>query len=193
MPRIYDTNGRLLQGGDVITKDGRTSQYVAMGFTDTDTVHFDIQNVQTQTAYMLIDLSGTTNWPHSNTGHINLEYIIIEIDPDPTTYLGEIKLGFLSDVDGDDGDFHQVIDIDMRRKSELLVEVIDFGSHGMDLEENHWFGPTISNSALFQTDVGLVGPDGNSFFSGAGDLVMIIEASAGAVDVSLTIGYEAVS
>lgn len=179
--------------GDLITKDGRTSQYTATGFTDTDIVHFDIQNVQTQTAYMLIDLSDTTNWPHTDTGHTNVEYIILEIDPDPTSYLGEIKLGFLSDVDSDNGNFHQIIDIDMRRKAELLVEVIDFGSHGLDLRENHWFGPTISDSALFQTDVGLVGPDGNSFFSGAGDFAMIIEASAGAVDVSITLGYETVA
>ena len=178
---------------DLLLKDNRKSQFVVSGFTDTDIVHFDVQNVQTQTAYMLIDLSDITNWPHVNIGHIVIEYIIIEIDPDPTTYLGEIKLGFLENVDATNGDFHQIIDLDMRRKSELLVEVLDFGSHGLDLRTNHWFGPTTANSVLFQTTgADIVGPDGNSFPSGEGDFVMIIEASAGAVDVSLTIGYETV-
>ncbi len=193
MVKIYDTNGRLLQGGDVVTKDGRTSQFVASGFADTDVVHMDVQNIQAQTAFMIIDLSDTTNWPHSATGHINLEYIIFEIDPD-ANFVGEVKLGFLTDVDGTDGDFNQVIDIDMARKADLLVEVIDFGSHGLDLEATHWFGPTTANSALFRTGVNLLGPDGTTTFpSGAGDFVMLIDMSAGAVDVSLTIGYEAVS
>lgn len=179
--------------GDLITKDGRTSQYVVMGFTETHIVHMDVQNIITQTAFMLIDLSNnSSNWAHSDTGHINLEYFIIEIDPDDS-YVGEIKIGFLSDVDATDGNFHQVLDLDMRRKADLLVENIDFGSHGMDLETDHWFGPTTANSILFQTDVNLLGPDGATAYpSGAGDLVMIIERTGGAVDVSITIGYEAV-
>ena len=195
---FYDNDNKLYSLDklfpDLITKDGRTSQFTVAGFTDTNIVHFDIQNIQTQTAFMLIDLSDITNWPHTDAGHIIIEYLIIEIDPDPTNYLGEIKLGFLTDVDGSNGDFHQIIDLDMRRKSELLVEVLDFGSHGLDLRTNHWFGPTIADSALFQASgADIVGPDGNSFPSGNGDFVMIIEASAGAVDVSLTVGYETIA
>ena len=192
MVEVYDTNGRLLQGGDVLTKDARTSQFVAFGFTDTAIVHLDVANLQAQTAIMLIDLSDTSNWPHTNTGHIIIEYIILEVDPD-TSYFGEVKLGFLSNVDADNGDFHQIIDIDMVRKSDLLVENLDVGSHGLDLRTNHWFGPTTANSALFRTGVNLLGPDGaTSFPSGNGDFVMLVERTAGAVDVSITIGYETV-
>lgn len=180
--------------GDLITKDGRTSQFVASGFTNTFTVHLDAQSVAADQAFMLIDLSDTTNWAHSLTGHINLEYIIIESDPD-ASYLGEIKIGFLSNVDGTNGDFHQLLDIDQARSSELLVEVIDFGSHGLDCEEDHHFGPIDAGSLLFQTDVDLVGPPGGAaaYPSGDGDLILLIERSAGTVDVSVTLGYEAVT
>ncbi len=179
-------------GGDTITKDGRTSQFVASGFTETHTVHLDVQAVATQTAYMLIDISDTTNWKHTNTGHINLEYLIIEVDPD-ATFAGEIKIGFLTNVDATNGDFNQILDIDMVRKSDLLVETIDFGSHGLDCETSHHFGPITANSTLFQTDVNLGGPDDPAtitYPSGASDLVMLIERSAGTVDVSITLGYE---
>lgn len=191
---IVDENGKEVSLEvflpDLITKGGRTSLYLAQGFADTDIVHFDIQNVQAQTAYMIVDLSDTTNWPHTKTGYITIEYLILEVDPD-SSYAGEVKLGFLSNVDVDNGDFHQIIDIDMARQSALLVETIDFGSHGMDLEKAHWFGPTTADSTLFQTDTSLKGPDGNtSYPAGDGDLVLIIERTAGAVDVSLTIGYE---
>ena len=178
--------------GDLITKDGRTSQSVVMGFTDTFAIHADFQNITAQTAFQLIDLSDTTNWKHSNTGHINLEYLIIEVDPN-SSYVGEVKIGFLSDVTGTDGTFNQMLDIDMVRKADLLVEIINFGSHGFDCETDHLFGTSTVNNALFQTDVNLRGPDDAvSYPSGNGDLTMVIEASAGAVDVSATIGYETV-
>ena len=189
--RLVDENSRPRPVGDVITKDKRTSQFVVSGFTDTDIVHVDVQNISAaSTAFMLIDISDTTKWPHTNKGHIIIEYIILEIDPNDS-YIGEVKFGFLDRVDATNGDFHQIIDIDMERKADLIVEVIDFGSHGMDLEVDHWFGPTTANSTLFQTDTSLLGPDGTTTFpSGNGDFVMIIEATAGAVDVSMTIGYE---
>lgn len=180
-------------GGDTITKDGRTSQYVAAGFTETETVHLDAETSSTLIAYMLIDISDTSNWNHTNTGHINIEYILIEVDPD-TNFIGEVKIGFLENVDADNGDFYTIIDIDMRRKSALLVENLNFGSHGLDCESDHHFGPIIVNSTLFQTDVNLGGPDNPAaltYPSGASDLVMIIDGDGtNTVDVSITIGYE---
>lgn len=178
---------------DTITKDGRTSQFVAAGFTETTTIHLDTQDIAAQEAFMLIDLSDTVNWPHSLTGHINLEYVIIEVDPD-ANYLGEVKVGFLSNVGATNGDFNQIMDVDLAKKSDFLVEIVEFGSHGFDCEADHHFGPVIANSTLFQTDVNLEGPDGaTSYPSGDGDLVMLIEVSAGEVDVSITLGYEAVT
>lgn len=194
---LLDKNGNPIGveevAGQTINKGGRRSQFVAAGYADTDIIHIDVQNIILTQAFMLVDLSDTVNWPHSNTGYINIEYIILEIDPDDS-FVGEVKLGFLSNVDATNGDFHQVIDIDMIRKSDLLVEVVDFGSHGMDLELSHWFGPTTANSTRFRTGVNLLGPDGNtSYPSGNGDLVMLIERTGGAVDVSMTIGYEGAS
>lgn len=180
-----------VKSGDLITRDGVTSQYVVSGFSPTQSFHIDVQNIiAASTAFMLIDLSDTTNWKHTNTGHINLEYLAIEVDPD-SSFAGEVKIGFLSSVNGTDGDFNQILDIDMVRKADLLVEILNFGGHGFDCETTSHFGPVTANSVLFQTDVSLLGPDGGtSYPSGDGDLVMIISRTAGAVDVSMTAGYE---
>jgi hypothetical protein len=156
-------------------------------------VHLDSQSISAQEAFMVIDVSDTTNWPHTETGHVNIEWLILEVDPD-NSFTGEIKLGFLENVDATNGDFYQVIDIDMARSSSLVVENMDFGTHGIDMESDHHFGPIIANSTLFQTDVNLDGPDGtNSFPSGNGDVVLLVERSAGSVDVSITVGYETVA
>lgn len=178
--------------GDIIDHDNVKSQSVVTGFTNTFTIHGDFMAINVQTAFMLIDLSHTGNWAHTNTGHIILEYIILEVDPD-TSYFGEVKLGFLTNVDADNGDFNQIIDVDMAKRSDLVVEIIEFGSHGLDCNTDHHFGPIIANSALFQTDVNLKGPDGaTNYPSGNGDLILLVERSAGIVDVSTTIGYETI-
>ena len=177
----------------MVTKDGRTSQYTAAGWTETFSVHIDTGSVAAQTAFMIVDISDNTNWPHTETGHIHLEWIIVEADPD-TAFLGEIKLGFLSAVDATNGDFNQFLDIDMAKQSNLIVETLDFGSHGIDLVPEYWFGPTIANSTLFQTDVNLYGPDAaTSYPSGDGDLILLVERSAGTVSVSISIGYETIA
>ena len=177
-------------GADTVTKDGRTSQFVASGFTETQTIHIDVSTDSTLIAYMLIDLSDTTNWKHTNTGHINIEWIIFEVDPD-ANWVGQVKIGFLADVGTLDGDFHQIFDIDMERKTAPLLENINFGSHGFDCEANHHFGPIIADSTLFQTDVSIAGPNAATFPSGAGDLVMIVDGDGtNFVDVSVSLGYE---
>ena len=91
-----------------------------------------------------------------------------------------------------DGDFNQILDIDMRKKADLLVEIVNFGTEGLDCETTKHFGPIIVNSTLFQTDVDLEGPDtATDYPSGAGDLVMIVDGDGtNFVDVSLTLGYE---
>ena len=190
-----DEDGIYTNAG-VVTSSGKTSSYVAMGYTNTETVHMDVSTSSTLIAYMLIDLSDTTNWAHTNTSEIVVEYIIVEVDPD-TNFAGEVKLGYLTNVDGTNGDFNQILDIDMRRKADLFAEVIEFGSHGLHCTDDHHFGPVTANSTLFQTDVNLGGPDDPStptYPSGDGDLVMLVDGDGtNTVNVSITIGYETVA
>ena len=180
-------------GGDIVTRHGRGSQYTVDGFADAQTMHLDTGSVAAQTAFMLIDISDTTNWKHTETDHIIIDHILIEVDPD-ATYLGEIKVGFLSSVDATNGNFNQIIDLDMAKKSDLAIEDLTFGG-GFHCQLSTHFGPTLADSTLFQTDLNLGGPDDPStitYPSGDGDLVLLVERSAGTVDVSITMVYETV-
>lgn len=177
--------------GDLVTRHGRSSQYIVDGFADTSTIHLDTGSVEAQTAFMLVDISDTTNWSHTLTDHIIIRHILIQVDPD-STYLGEVNIGFLSSVDATDGDFNTIIDLDLAKKSDLIIEDLEFVG-GFHCQASTHFGPIDANLALFQTDVSLPGPDGaTSYPSGNGDLVMVVERSAGAVDVSVTMIYETV-
>lgn len=160
---------------------------------NSQTVHMALSTDSTLIAYMVVDLSDTTNWKHTNTGSIVLDYFLIQVDP-TNNFSGEIKLGFLTNVDSTDGDFNQILDVDMKTKADILVESMNFESNGFHCSTTAHFGPVMASSTLFQTDVNIGGPDDPAtpaYPSGSGDLVLIVDGDgANAVDVSLTIGYE---
>lgn len=180
-----------LRGGlDVTTEEGTTSLYTVYGFERSEHIHLNVNSIALETGFMLVDLSDTVNWPHSNTGHIDLYYFIIDIDPD-ATFQGDVLLGFLGNVDGANGDFHTIFAHHLDKKAEPLVSFMNFNSFEMTLDMDHWFGPITANDATWQTDVNLRGPDGNtSFPAGDGDLVCKVTRTAGEVSVAVTIGYE---
>ena len=183
----------IIPAGDTVTRHGRTSRYVVDGFANTQTVHLDTGSVGAVTAFMLVDISDTTNWAHTETDHIILDHILIEVDPD-STFLGEIKIGFLSSVDATNGDFNQIIDLDLVKKSDLVIEDLTFGG-GFHCQATTHFGPILADSTLFQTDVNLGGPDDPAtlaYPSGNGDLVLLVDWDAGTADVSITMIYETV-
>jgi len=175
--------------GDTTTKDGITSQFVVQGHATTFTIHADFLNIQTETAFMLVNLSDTTNWKHTNTGHIFVMYMHVSVDPD-SSYLGNVECGFLTNVDGTDGDFNRFVEMDMHRKSDVLISSFYFSDGGFDCETDHHFGPITANSTLFQTDVNLTGPNASTTPSGNGDLCLVIGRDAGTVDVAITVGYQ---
>ena len=118
----------------------------------------DFATSSTLIAFMVVDLSDTTNWKHTNTGSIVIDYFLLEINPS-NNFGGQIKLGYLKNVDATNGDFVQIIDIDMENKSDILFENMNFESNGFHCSDSSHFGPVIADSTLFQTGVNLGGPD----------------------------------
>ena len=174
---------------DTTTNEGVTSLLVSPGSADIELVHIDAEDVAAETAFMVIDLSDTTNWPHTDTGHIDIVFLSGNVDPD-ATYAGDVALGFLTNVDATNGDFNGIFELHMDKKTNPLTFSVPIPFGGMSLETAHYFGPVTANSTLFQTDVDLPGPDGNSSYpSGAGDLVMIVGQATGEVSVGITVGY----
>lgn len=141
--------------------------------------------------FMLVDLSDTTNWPHTDTGSIDVGYVHVAIACD-NAFTGEIVLGFLSDVDDTNGDFNHIICWSFTLKNDThVVDSSTFGSLGhFECSVDNFFGEVTANSTLLQTDVSLTGPDGNtSYPSGNGDLVLFCDVPAGNVEVAVNITY----
>lgn len=177
---------------DTITNEGVTSLLTVPGNFDVEVIHLDAEDIDATTGFMLVDLSDTTNWPHSDTGHIDLLFFTMTTDPH-ATFSGDIQLGFLTNVDATNGDFNEIFELHMEKKPSAQVVSIQY-FFGIALETTHFFGPIDANSTVWQTDVDLQGPSGaTSFPSGAGDLVMQITRTAQDVSVSITVGYRTIA
>lgn len=183
---------KITDGTDTVSltsHEGMVSLDTVVGHRETWFIHLDAENVQAATGYLLIDLSDATNWPHTDTDHIILEWLTININPDGS-FAGDVELGFLSAVDGDNGDFNVIHDLHLDRKASEILATFMHDNHGLDLELANWFGPTTANDTTWQTDVNIQGPDGaSSYPSGDGDFVMKINRTAGAVDIGISVGY----
>ena len=150
-----------------------------------------LDNQSGTAGYILIDLSDTENWPHSETDHILLYQIIVDANAS-SGFQGDLLIGFLSGVDGSNGNFHQIAALHGHLNTDVGKLVVDF-EPALDLELANWFGPTVADDETWQTDVNLVGPDGQaSYPAGDGDLVLKLVSSAGNVDFSITANYATV-
>lgn len=177
----------------LVTNEGVTSFSTVPGNFDVEVIHLDAEDIALTEGFMLIDLSDTTNWPHTNTGHIDVLFMIITTDPH-VSFSGDIAIGFLTNVDATDGDFNEIFEIHMEKKPDPQMLNINYGSFGIALETDHFFGPITANDTTWQTDVDLQGPSGaTSFPSGAGDMVMLITRGANDISVSITIGYRTIA
>ena len=175
-------------GADIVSHEDEISLRVVGGRQTVFNIHVNAENIQADTGFMLIDLSDTVNWPHTNTDHIALFQISVNINPD-TSFAGDIDIGFLTSVDDENGDFNQIFAYHLDRQAAEIVEQLVF-PNGLDLEDAEHFGPITANDTTWQTDVNLLGPSGAaSFPAGNGDFVMKINRTSGAVDVSILATY----
>lgn len=174
---------------EVVDHEGDRSLRTVPGHNPQFFIHLGDIAVGATQAFMLIDLSDTVNWPHTETGHIILEHLYITLNPS-TAFRGDITLGFLTDVDATNGDLRVVHGWHFTNSADDKDIVLEH-TYGRDMEMSEWFGPSSIDDVLFQTDVNLQGPDGETEFpSGDGDVVLKVAQTAGTISVGISIGYD---
>lgn len=192
-------NGQKLPGAiwngsdnvDVIAYEGEKSLRTIIGYQPTYAAHLSVTAASGTVGYMLIDLSDTTNWPHTNTAHIIIKHVIVQSSQSTSpAFLGDLLFGFLGNVDATNGDFYQIGILHGDRGTSLGSGNFDFSIVGLGLETDEWIGPTIANDTTWQTDVNLIGPDGATTHpAGNGDFVCKLVSTAGTLSFGVTVIY----
>lgn len=153
---------------------------------------FDLAASLTQD-FIILDISDTTNYPHDDTGYIHIEYFAITIDA-ATNAAYTIEFGYLENVDGTDGDFHEVFHFSGTKSTgnQLLVDK-SFAPNGPQLTSARAVSSDKSlNDTAFQTDVNLAStldPSTADTPSGDRDMVMRVVLTGGDINVSVNMSY----
>ncbi len=185
---LVDSDNTLL---DIEHYEEHRGLRVAPAHRESFTVLLSRNNIQAATPYLLVDLdNGGGAWLHPAMTLLEIRSLWIELDPD-TNFLGDIQLGFLENVDADNGDFHCVFAWHFERQSEVLSTAYDQTWSPILCGSQYHFGAVDLNSATWQTDVAIGGPDGNNYVPGNGDLVVNLTRTAGATDITFLVVYQA--
>lgn len=192
-----------IMGGDIggVDNEGIQAQVNSEGRLDVvqhahpnnGWVHFVSGTLTASQDFILIDISDTTNYPHTDTNYIHLESMRIHTDPTSNANY-TIKIGFLKNVDATNGDFYNLVEIDGEKTAgQIQNHNLRFYPNGPKCSSDFVaLNPTLNDTA-FQTDVNLASTLDQTTAnvpSGNGDLVVRYTHTAGtSVSFGVSLSY----
>jgi len=178
-------------------------------------VNVGAEAVAASTPYVVVDLSDTTNFPHSDSNWLNLLGLSLNAEK-ASDGVYDVWVGVIYEVDASNGSaewlhvFHLEASGNPTDSTDRFAQVIDFtlgggNPDGINCQVNSggtgliYFAGNQSQAgnSNWQTDTGLASPVGAAAGAtgkpGAGDLVCWVEevSGTGTIDFSLTAIYEA--
>jgi len=175
---------------------------------DTHVVNLGVEAVDASTPYVLVDLSDTTNFPHSGTAEIHLLGLLLNAEKHSDGQF-DVWVGVVTENDDTDGSadwihvFHLEHVANATDSTDRHSDVVDFtlgGGNPKGLNLNVESGALVhfagnqsqANSGSWQNDTNRVSPVGSTTKPAAGDLVVWVEevGGTGTLDFSITAIYE---
>ena len=157
-------------------------------------INFGVDSINTKTGFVLIDLSDATNYPHTLTSEIHVDWVSITIHGD-TTSTGDLHVGFISAIDADHGTMHSIASLQISKLESINAIHRLFAPSAIRCKlAAHLAGGTAlhTDDVTFQTDTALTGTYGTPN-PAVGDLVLLIDRTAGTFEhVHIGIGYHTI-
>ena len=157
---------------------------------------FAVEDVAATTAYILVDKSDITNFPHQKDEDLkvfNLRYMIDSAGAGDWV----VKVGVVLEVDGTNGSVKWFYYNKMAAALNQIIQT-SVPYNGLSLAgpgDNIISGDAHTASVLYQTDVTLANPTGVAVAPAAGDIVVELEEISGTttIDFSVELEYANVS
>lgn len=148
----------------------------------------------TATTYaILIDLSDTVNFPHSDTGRVDLYSSFLFVDRSSSA-TGLVRLGVITRIDGTDADVAYVQGVSFNNTADRIIErdrqfriPLKLGQSGGELTRIAT-GFKATNIAAINTAITLPSPKGN-VTPAIGDIVVEFEHTSGTYTASVSGQY----
>lgn len=184
----------ITQGGndvDVLAEEGIKSSRIVMGVGDDFHIFLRANNISASTGYILVGLNDTVNFPHSNTDHILVTWMEISINPSASPlFVGDVCIGFLSDIDETDATINILKEYHLERGSQPINIFSNYNSSHYSSSSSQSLLDFLANQTAFNTGAQNARPGNGNVTPANGDLIMLIGGiTAGSVDVGISLGY----
>lgn len=159
--------------------------------------------VAASTAYILVDLSLTSTYPHGDADYLTLHSLMLNAEK-ASDGVYDVRVGVITELDATNGtaawvhEFHLEAVGNPTDSTDRFAQQVDFDGLALDVDPAgtrlvNVIGPTQAGHTNWQTDVTLDNPDGNAVAPAVGDLVVWVEevSGTGTLDFSLSALYEA--
>ena len=177
----------------------------------TKTVALGVQAVADSTPYVLVDLSDTTNYPHTATGQVHLQGLLLNTEK-ASDGVYDIWAGVLTENDSDDGsvEWFEVFHIEAvgnaTDSTDRMYVARDYTFGGSKPQGINLFvddssstpylttNMTTADDSTYDNEVGLTGPGDDSTLPAAGDVILYVEevSGTGTIDFSILAFYDTV-
>lgn len=208
MPVVKTADGSMSQEAVDTLIPQISSRYgdaYSMGHGDLFGAVLEKPDLAADEGFVLVDLSDTANFPHTETGKIRVYEIDVNIERGEAAVSGEyiVYIGVITEVDATNGSTKWFIVLHEETDAESTDDAARSHYHfewreGFDLEIASdapvWFVSNVGHSGdtTWQTDVDLDSPIGDtSNAPGAGDLVMYVDETGGtgSISICVTVAY----
>lgn len=168
---------------------GKRSLHTVPGHDDVYSVNVLMNTIAATTGALLIDLTNVNTWKHTETGHVDLKYTLVDLNPS-SAFRGTVLIGMLTSVTSANGGLTAIEQYRFAQGTGKITQFNDYCG-GLEASDDRHFGPTTASITGFGTANPVYGPDGiQQHFTADGDVAVYITAIAGLIDVSVTMGYK---
>ncbi|GAI22082.1 unnamed protein product, partial [marine sediment metagenome] len=183
---------KLTDGEDLASITDEGYQDVSIhGSHDGDSISFEEDDIDVTTGYVLIDLSDTTNYPHSGTERVGVDWIVVTGLAD-TSAVGYFDIGFITRIDGVNSDWYSIFHDHFDKKEERFEIMLNLVPQSVECNPTKHLsggGMKFVNDATFNTGGTVKGTYSDTTPPAVGDLVLKVTRSAGQTDLAVAVGY----
>lgn len=84
-------------------------------------VHYQVTALAATAYHILVDKSDTTNFPHTETGRLDISWARLVVEKSAAVVIGEIELGYITRIDGTDADIFYMTGIQFLKGQDILI------------------------------------------------------------------------
>lgn len=141
--------------------------------------------------FVLIDLSDTTNFPHSKNDSLHIKWLNFDWETASANDNWSLKLAFITAIDGTEASYREVFRINHLARGDTQGH--DFVSAQISplvLKISETIGVDVTGDTVFNTATALDSPRGVATVApGVGDFIVRFSHGQGTVDFNILVGY----